>query len=310
MTEVTRIACPGCRTPLQFKPEALDFPATCAACECRFSVGIYVRLSCPKCHQGSKIREGYRGRRVRCIRCQPRFRRRRGHTGRRRGTDARGPDARHRFPDAARDGPAVRGPPARSIQGPDVGPATVSGSGVWQISRLLEVERLRAEIEELRLRHGRELASARKAAQQADDRWSSAEGKLVEAMLELGEAEQRTARLLSECDEALRAADLERSALLSRLDRLNAAVSSAVVGQSRGRTPGRGGPPEVRRGDRRPEVRTAQAARTRPGRRGPEGRDQGGPGGREGRPGRTPEVQAIRRRGRGFPPGGEPRSRG
>ena len=48
------------------------------------------------------------------------------------------------------------------------GPATVSGSGVWQVSRILEVERLRAEFEELRLRHGRELASARKAAQQAD----------------------------------------------------------------------------------------------------------------------------------------------
>jgi chromosome segregation ATPase len=230
MTEVTRIACPGCRTPLQFKPEALDFPASCAACECRFSVGVYVRLACPKCRQGSKIREGYRGRRVRCIRCNHDFVADEGIPD---GAGGRMLVARMLDTDSPLPPETVQPfVPPEAIQGPDVGPATVSGSGVWQISRLLEVERLRAEIEELRLRHGRELASARKAAQQADDRWSTAEGKLVEAMLELGEAEQRTARLVSEHDEALRAADLERRALLSRLDRLKAAVSSAAVGQS------------------------------------------------------------------------------
>jgi hypothetical protein len=73
MPEFTRIACPGCRTPLRFEPEALDFPASCSACECRFSVGVYVRVGCPHCHHGSKIRENYRGRRIRCIRCRHDF---------------------------------------------------------------------------------------------------------------------------------------------------------------------------------------------------------------------------------------------
>jgi chromosome segregation protein len=118
------------------------------------------------------------------------------------------------------------------------------GSGVWELPPSFEIERLKAEIErlkaeterlkaetdELRGRHDREVASARKAARQADDRWSTAEGKLVEAMLELGEAEQRTARLLSERDEALKEAGQEHSALLSRVDRLNAAAASAMVG--------------------------------------------------------------------------------
>jgi hypothetical protein len=242
MTEVTRIACPGCRIPLQFRPEALDFPANCAACECRFSVGIYVRLSCPKCHQGSKIRESYRGRRVRCIRCQHDFLSDEGIPA-----DAGGrilvarmldtdspvpPETVQPFVRPDREEPERRPDPPETDWGPDAGPATVSGSGVWAISRSVELERLRAEVEELRGRHNREVASARKAAQQADHRWSTAEGKLVEAMLEVGEAEQRTARLLSERDEALHAAKLERSALLSRIDRLNAAVSSAAVGES------------------------------------------------------------------------------
>ena len=149
------------------------------------------------------------------------------------GADARRPDARHRYTDPAGDGPAVR--PARRIRvvpRSDAGPPTVSGSGIWQISRVLEVERLRAELNELRGQHGRELAAARKTAQQADDRWASAEGKLVEAMLELGEAEQRAALLLAERDEASQAAGLERTAILSRLDRLNAAMTSAGAGQA------------------------------------------------------------------------------
>ena len=51
MTEVTRIACPGCRSLLRFEPEALDFPANCGACDCRFTAGIYVRVSLPELPQ-------------------------------------------------------------------------------------------------------------------------------------------------------------------------------------------------------------------------------------------------------------------
>jgi hypothetical protein len=73
MTEVTRIACPGCRSSLRFEPEALDFPADCGGCDCRFSVGIYVRIACPSCHAGSKIRERYMTQKVRCVRCSHPF---------------------------------------------------------------------------------------------------------------------------------------------------------------------------------------------------------------------------------------------
>ncbi len=73
MTEVTRIACPGCRSLLRFEPEALDFPADCGGCESRFSVGIYVKIACPSCHSGSKIRERYLSQKVRCVRCSHPF---------------------------------------------------------------------------------------------------------------------------------------------------------------------------------------------------------------------------------------------
>jgi hypothetical protein len=73
MTEVTRISCPGCRESLRFEPEALDFPANCAACDSRFLVGVYIRVCCPKCQRGSKVRESLRGERVRCQHCQHGF---------------------------------------------------------------------------------------------------------------------------------------------------------------------------------------------------------------------------------------------
>jgi hypothetical protein len=73
MTEVTRIACPGCRSLLRFEPEALDFPADCGGCDCRFSVGIYVKIACPNCHSGSKIRERYLTQKVRCVKCSHPF---------------------------------------------------------------------------------------------------------------------------------------------------------------------------------------------------------------------------------------------
>ena len=73
MTDVTRIACPGCRSPLRFEPEALDFPANCGVCDCRFTAGVYVRITCPGCHNGSRIRECYLGQRLRCARCRHDF---------------------------------------------------------------------------------------------------------------------------------------------------------------------------------------------------------------------------------------------
>src|SRR5947199_9676666 len=77
-TEVTRIACPGCRGLLRFEPEALDFPANCGGCECRFEVEIQVRVACPKCHSKSKIPDAARGYQVRCGRCQHEYL---GHDG-------------------------------------------------------------------------------------------------------------------------------------------------------------------------------------------------------------------------------------
>jgi chromosome segregation ATPase len=73
MTEVTRIACPGCQALLRFEPEALDFPANCGACDCRFSVDIYIKIQCPQCHSGSKIRERHRRQKVRCVKCHHHF---------------------------------------------------------------------------------------------------------------------------------------------------------------------------------------------------------------------------------------------
>lgn len=73
MSDVTRVACPGCRALLRFEPEALESTATCVACECRFSIGIYVRIICPQCSLTSKMRDSCLGHRIRCTRCKHDF---------------------------------------------------------------------------------------------------------------------------------------------------------------------------------------------------------------------------------------------
>ena len=136
MTELTRIACPGCRERLRIEPEALDFPGTCKGCECRFTVGVYVQVSCPKCQRGSKIRESYWGQRVRCIRCKHDFIPNEGIMP---GEARRLLVARKLDSGPKRTPPAIRPAldPTGEGEGPDLAPPAVD--------RFLEAERLKAE---------------------------------------------------------------------------------------------------------------------------------------------------------------------
>ena len=227
MTEVTRVACPGCRSLLRFEPEALDFPANCGACDCRFTAGVYVRVTCPRCLCGSKIRESYRGRRVRCVRC------------------------RHDFPADEGIPPGAGGrllvarmldtdlpEPPETIQ-PFLGHARAkAGTGPDGSARSLAEERdrldllvggLKAELELARedFEADRErlalvVAAARQAVEEAEARAKAAEATLA-----------REASGLNHDDdvEDFRAANRERSALATTIDRLNQAVLSARAGE-------------------------------------------------------------------------------
>ena len=233
MSEVTRIACPGCRSPLRFEPEALDFPANCGACNCRFTAAIYVRIACPKCRSRSKIRESYRDRRVRCVRCRHDFP----------AVDGIPPGAGGRLLVARMLDTGLPDPP-QTIQ-PFLGHARAEagsklaspegrdghGAGRIKAGAIAERDRLAEEDGIVEAIQAREVSAARQAAEEAEGRARSAEESLALAILEHQDEVRRMTGRLDLRGEAPGASGRERSALSTKIDRLNLAILSARAGE-------------------------------------------------------------------------------
>ena len=233
MSEVTRIACPGCRSPLRFEPEALDFPANCGACNCRFTAAIYVRIACPKCRSRSKIRESYRDRRVRCVRCRHDFL----------ADDGIPPGAGGRLLVARMLDTGLPEPP-QTIQ-PFLGHARAEagsklaspegrdghGAGRIKAGAIAERDRLAEKDGIVEAFQAREVSAARQAAEEAEGRARSAEESLALAILEHQDEVRRMTGMLDLRGEAPGTSGRERSALSTKIDRLNLAILSARAGE-------------------------------------------------------------------------------
>ena len=222
MAEVTRIACPGCRSLLRFEPEALDFPANCGACECRFTAGIYLRTTCPNCHSGSKIRESFRGRQVRCVRCRHDFL----------ADDGILPGGGGRLLVARMLDTGLLEPP-ETIQ-PFLGHVRedVEARRVApEDERIRQADRVKARLIADRERLAEEFAELAADRDRRLEELAEARRLLDGAIERAKSAEEKARAMLDDHVEAIGAADRERSALLTTVDRLNRAIQSAKAGE-------------------------------------------------------------------------------